>query len=151
MLKSKWGRAILRVMQFLAALYLGLLLLVFFAQRKLLYQPRKDSYANLLKSAQGDGFEPWQNGAGQYIGWKQLTAVKGEHGRLLIVHGNAGCAVDRTDYADGLKRVAPFDIYILEYPGYGARGGSPSQTSLFQAATEAMELLKKEGPVYVMG
>jgi pimeloyl-ACP methyl ester carboxylesterase len=151
MLKSKWARGLSRVIQFLAILYLGLLLLVFFAQRKLLYQPTKASYETLLKIAQGEGYEPWQNSSGEFIGWKQISPVKQSHGRLLIVHGNAGCAVDRTGYADGLKRVAPLDVYILEYPGYGARGGSPSQKSIFLAASEGMELLKKDGPVYVMG
>src|SRR5271168_1430687 len=101
MLKSKWVRRLLRVIQFLAILYLGLLLLVFFAQRKLLYQPTKASYESLLSIARGSGFEPWRNSSGEFIGWKQISPVKQLHGRLLIVHGNAGCAVDRTDYADG--------------------------------------------------
>ena len=151
MLKTKWGRALLRVIQFLAVLYLGLVLVVFFAQRKLLYHPTRASYEIFLKHAQARGFEPWRNSAGQFIGWKQISQVKEPHGRLLIVHGNGGCAIDRADYADGLKRVAPWDIYILEYPGYGARGGAPSQKSIFAAASEAMELLKKDGPVYIMG
>jgi uncharacterized protein len=151
MLKSKFGHAILRVMQFLAALYLGLLLVVFFAQRRLIYQPRKASYESLLETARGNGLEPWQNSSGETIGWKHLNAGPPPRERLLIVHGNAGCAIDRADYADGLQRATPWDIYILEYPGYGSRGGSPSQSSIFHAANEAMELLKKEGPVYIMG
>jgi pimeloyl-ACP methyl ester carboxylesterase len=55
------------------------------------------------------------------------------------------------DFAQGLQSVEPVDVYILEYPGFGPRPGSPSQRSLFQAAADAMDLLKKEGPVYLMG
>ena len=39
----------------------------------------------------------------------------------------------------------------MEYPGYGARAGSPSQQSLCEAADEAILLLAKDGPVYVIG
>jgi pimeloyl-ACP methyl ester carboxylesterase len=151
MFKSKWGRSAVRVAGILGVVYLALLLIVFFGQRAFLYHPFKASPESLLKAAESQGFEPWQNASGQMIGWKQLAKTNGRHDRILIVHGNAGCAVDRVDYAGGLKGAEECDIYLLEYPGYGARFGSPSQESLFQAADEAMTLLGKDGPVYLVG
>jgi len=61
-----------------------------------------------------------------------------------MLHGNAGQAVDRT-YA--LPCFSPQDsVFILEYPGYGARKGKPSRASFDAAAVEAYELLRKTFP-----
>jgi pimeloyl-ACP methyl ester carboxylesterase len=141
----------MRVLTILAAVYFGLMLLVFLAQRSMLYHPAKAPLETLTKLAQNFGFQPWQNSAGDFIGWKQLVQTNGPRNRVLIVHGNAGSAIDRVDYAEGVKRVMPCDVYILEYPGYGARPGAPSEKSLLAAADEAMALIEKDGPIYLIG
>ena len=33
------------------------------------------------------------------------------------------------------------DVFVLEYPGYGARSGTPSRASIMAAAEEAFQLL----------
>jgi len=149
--KSKLAGAISRVIQFLAVLYFGLLVFVFAVQRRMIFQPAKGSQESMLEAAQARGFQAWQNDAGQFIGWKHVIPIKRAHRRLLIVHGNAGCAINRLDYADQLQLLETVDVYILEYPGYGAREGSPSQESFFRAASEAFDLLKKDGPAAIMG
>ena len=61
-----------------------------------------------------------------------------------MCHGNAGQAADR-DYV--LPRLAAQDsLYVLEYPGYGARAGSPSRAAFNQAAAEAYQLLRARNP-----
>lgn len=151
MLKSRRGRLILQIVRIVAGAYFGLLLIVFFSQRKFIYHPSKGSREVLEKYAGADGFQAWQNNAGQFIGWKKISPSSGTRQRLLIVHGNAGSAIDRLNYANELENIEPLDVYILEYPGYGPRPGSPSQKSLFQAADEAAALIKKDGPFYVVG
>jgi uncharacterized protein len=151
MQRSKWGRRVIRWTKILSGLYLALLATIFLVQRHLLYHPDKRSYEESVKAAGSHGFQPWQNSSGQTIGWKQLNDVHGSHDRILIVHGNAGCALDRMDYAAGLQAIKPFDIYILEYPGYGMRPGTPSEETLYQSADEAISLLKKEGPICLIG
>jgi pimeloyl-ACP methyl ester carboxylesterase len=42
------------------------------------------------------------------------------------------------------------DVFVLEYPGYGAREGSPSKKSLVAAAEEAFQLLSTNSPKYVV-
>jgi uncharacterized protein len=135
----------------LPAAYLGLMVLVFLTQRRMLYHPSRAPLESLVKIAATHGFDPWRNAAGECIGWKRLARTAAPHDRVLIVHGNAGSAIDRVDYADGVAGVAPWDVYILEYPGYGARAGSPTQESLFRAADEAIALLEKDGPVFLIG
>jgi pimeloyl-ACP methyl ester carboxylesterase len=55
------------------------------------------------------------------------------------------------EYAGRLNEAGRFEVYILEYPGYGARSGAPTQQSLCDAADEALGVLSKDGPVYVIG
>lgn len=133
---------------------LGLLLvgLSMFA-RKLLYFPTHVPVEQARLIAAREGFEPWLNEAGEVIGWKRQSAINSTLPRMLITHGNGGCAVFRIDYLDNLQKVQPCDVYILEYPGYGARPGSPTETSFFQAGEQALRLLEKQkgGPIYVVG
>ena len=141
----------MRVVMLIAVPYLVLLAAVFFAQRRLLYFPEKLSLDSALAMADRAGFEAWRNASGQVIGWKHLSIADGPRARILITHGNAGSAIDRVDYARALNQAADCDVYILEYPGYGPRPGSPSQQSVFHAADEALDLLERDGPVYVIG
>lgn len=121
--------------------------------RKLLYFPTHVTLDQATVMAARAGYGPWRNNAGEVIGWKQESKTETNLPRVLITHGNGGCAVFRVNYLDNLQRVQPCDVYILEYPGYGARAGSPTQTSFFNAADEAMALLEKEkrGPIYIVG
>ncbi|MDD2851905.1 MAG: alpha/beta fold hydrolase [Desulfuromonadaceae bacterium] len=62
----------------------------------------------------------------------------------LFLHGNGGQASDRV-YA--LPSFSNHDsVYILEYPGYGSRPGSPSMSSINKAATQAYEALRSKFP-----
>ncbi len=124
---------------------------VFFAQRRLLYFPAILSSVEADALAAKNGLEHWYDGGGQFIGWKQLSKAAGPHDRILIIHGNAGSALDRADYARSLREVVDCDVYILEYPGYGSRSGSPSQEALFKAGDEAVAALEKDGRFYVVG
>ncbi|MDB6124607.1 MAG: hypothetical protein JWQ71_3600 [Pedosphaera sp.] len=151
MLKSKWGWRVIRWIKILVGLYLALLIVIFLVQRRLLYHPDKFSQDESVKIAENHGFLPWQNPSGQIIGWKQLSSTNHPHEQILIVHGNAGCALHRMDYADGLQAAGTFDIYILEFPGYGARPGAPTEESLYQSADEAIGLLNKQGPISLIG
>lgn len=128
----------------------GLLLLCGCAwQRKLLYFPARFSLEQELEYAAQQGFAPWTNAAGAVIGWK-LPAAGAPTGSVLIVHGNAGCALQRGYLAQPIHQVGALDVYVLEYPGYGARGGSPSQTSWLAAGEEALASLPPGKPVYVI-
>jgi pimeloyl-ACP methyl ester carboxylesterase len=83
------------------------------------------------------------------MGWK-LPASSAPEGSVLIVHGNAGWAINRAYMAMPIHAAAALDVYILEYPGFGARAGSPGETSLLAAADEAFENLPENLPAYVV-
>jgi len=83
------------------------------------------------------------------MGWK-LPARSAPVGSVLIVHGNAGWALNRAYMAMPVHDAAPLDVYILEYPGFGARKGSPGEASFLSAADEAFENLPENLPAYVV-
>jgi hypothetical protein len=120
-------------------------------QRGMIYFPRHLPADEVDRAAAGARLVRWRNPAGQAIGMKRLSLEQPAAGRCLIVYGNGSWTVGCAHYADDLQRVAALDVFMLEYPGYADRPGSPSQASLFQAADEALGLLGTNQPVYLLG
>ncbi len=118
-------------------------------QRKLLFFPTKIPADAVVQAGAEHGFVPWKNNFGQIIGW-EIPANGTATGSVLIVHGNAGSAVNRDYLARPIHDAEPVDVFVLEYPGYGARGGSPSKKSFVAAAEEAFQLLPANSPKYVV-
>jgi uncharacterized protein len=139
-----------RVLLGLVALYLGLCALVFLVQRRLLYFPRRETEQAALERAARLGLAPWRDRHGILLGWRGTSS--GRVARMLVLHGNAGSALDRALYAGALGKQG-VEVTILEYPGYGPRVGSPSIGSLTGAALEAVRELSLEGkePVWLLG
>jgi hypothetical protein len=131
------------------AAYSVLSLIACVCQRRLIYFPTKIPADAVESAAPEHGFAPWKNPDGRIIGWK-IPASGPATGSVLIVHGNAGCALGRDYIAQPIHETAAVDVFVLEYPGYGAREGSPSKTSLVAAAEEAFRLLPSGLPKYVV-
>ncbi len=155
MKRIRWRRVLMGVVKILALAYFGLLVLVFIFQRSFIYHPSRVSHSVLDLAAHHRGFEVWTNASGLPIGWKRLSSAKSPAGQLLIFHGNGGNATHVLSLANELLHEEPWDIYSLEYPGYGSREGSPSEANCFAAAREGFELIAKNGSVngsvYVLG
>ncbi len=123
----------LRVGGIVAVLYVLVVVLIYFRQRSMLYFPSHAEAATRLA--------PWSDGTG-VIGY--CYEASKPRAIWLMMHGNAGQACHR-DYV--LPRMAETDsLYVLEYPGYGARPGSPSRESMNRAASEAYRLLRSRNP-----
>lgn len=131
----------LRLLAVLAVIYVLLLLLVYFRQRSLLYFPTHEKVSTSLA--------PWTNN-GQLIGC--CREASNPNAVWLMMHGNGGQAEHR-DYV--LPCLSERDsIYVLEYPGYGSRPGSPSLQSINAAAADAYKALRQRfprAPVCVIG
>ena len=110
-------------------------------QRQLFYFPTHHSETN--------GLSEWRHD-GQLIGFAR--EVRSPKNVWLMLHGNGGQASDRV-YA--LSSFSDLDsVFILEYPGYGPRPGSPSRKTLDAAAKQAYQLIRSrfpQTPVCVMG
>ena len=143
-----WRRAV-RILQTVIIAYVLFVLAAAIFQRRLIYFPRNIPAALAEPAATELGFVPWRNPSGQIIGWK-LPAASSPVASVLITHGNAGCAIDRGYLANPIHVAAPVDVYVLEYPGYGSRAGSPNKQSFLAAGEEAFGLLTNGLPKYLV-
>ena len=146
---ADWKKSSRRILIAVAIAYFFLCACGCVLQRKLLYFPTKIPADAVVQVAAEHGFAPWKNNSGRIIGWK-ISANGTAAGSVLIVHGNAGCAIGRDYLAQPIHEAEPVDVFVLEYPGYGAREGSPNKTSFVAAAEEAFRLLPATLPRYVV-
>jgi len=134
-----------------AMLYLALCIGCASLQRRLIYFPPPYNPAEVEQYAASQNLTRWTSPSGEPIGWKRLSPTQPSQGQVLITHGNAGCAFQCGHYADVLQRAAALDVYIVEYPGYENRPGSPTEDTLYAAADEALRLLPTTRPIYLVG
>lgn len=134
--------------------YLAVVLVYALLQRSFIYYPQTQSLVAAQANVERLGGSAWQDGDGNWLGWRQ--AAPGATRRVLVMHGNAGQALDRSYWSrlfGGLHESGPWEVLVLEYPGYGPRPGTPSEQSLRDAALQAMDLLQAQrpGPVLLLG
>ena len=146
---------LLIVLQILLLAYLGFLLLLVVFQRSLIYYPLQSSEQKLLGLAALRQLLPWRNKEGALIGWRSAPANHKPHNRLLVFHGTAGYALDRQYIVQGfasLQEGKLWAIYLFEYPGYGARPGTPGEQTFVTAAKDAFEQLQQsdQRPIYLV-
>jgi uncharacterized protein len=139
----------MQILGIIVLLYVLLAVLIALTQRRLIYFPMRLPAEMALRVAQQEGFVPWRNAADEIIGWHRPANGLATQ-NVLVVHGNGGHALDRGYLADPIRDAAGADVSVLEYPGYGARAGSPSLPSLLAAAEEAFALLPTNRPVYIV-
>ena len=133
------------------SLYLLVCVAMAVLQRSLIYLPSVFTREQVDQMAQSARLERWTNSAGEFIGLKRPSPRQPADGTVMIMYGNASTAIGCEPYANDIQGVAALDIFILEYPGYEDRPGSPSQNSLFTAADEAFHTLSTNQPIYLVG
>ena len=141
------GRAVLLA-------YVVLLLLVAGCQNSILYHPQHGSEEDFIASARRRNIQPWRDAQGRLIGWHRPNPRAAN--RLVVFHGNAGCAIDRSHYIDAFESLgagADWEVWILEYPGYGSRAGSVGKTAFIEAGRNAVrQLLATDSrPLHLLG
>lgn len=135
------GSKVIRLLRSLVAITVLVLLAVWILQRRLLYHPSHEPETN--------GLKPWRHGD-LSIGFSR--GVPSPETVWLFIHGNAGQAADRVCVLPCFS--GRDSVFILEYPGYGGREGSPSMDSFNSAAKEAyagLRLAFPDTPVCVAG
>lgn len=132
-----------------AAAYAVVLLVVWSSQERLLYLAPTHAPSELARLANATGTRLWPS-ANAYVG--ALREAPNARGTVVVFHGNAGSAFDRSYYADAL---APGGLRVLlaEYPGYGAREGAPGEQRYAQDAVAILQQTRRDfgGPVYAIG
>lgn len=123
-------------MRFLLLLLLAFLVFVVGCavfQRRLLYYP--------THHLEHHGLSEWRHD-NHLIGFAR--EVPAPENVWLMLHGNGGQASDRAYVLSSFS--SRDSVFILEYPGYGSRPGSPSMKAFNSAAIQAYELLRSTFP-----
>jgi len=79
-------------------------------------------------------------------GWRIRGPGRGSESRaLLFFHGNAGNVGDRLDRARILVQRLGLDVFLVDYRGYGASEGSPSEDGLYRDARAIHRAARESG------
>ena len=149
--KPTFRRRCLRTLLLCAALYLLVCGGCASFQRRLIYFPPVFTPEKAEELARSENLERWKSPLGKPLGWKRGSPAQPAQGQVFIVHGNASCAFQCGHYADVIQQAAPLDVFIVEFPGYADRPGTPTECSLDEAAVEALQLLATNTPLYLVG
>jgi len=146
-----------RIVSLILSAYLLFVLAVVIFQRKLLFFPTRQAEPEIVAMAAQIGLEAWRDEAGTIIGWKRAgqSSKRAAH-KLLVFHGNAGNAVFREDYLrsfEALEDGGKWEVWLAEYPGYGARPGSPGREAFREAGRQAVAKLQAldSRPLFLLG
>ena len=142
---------LLAVMLRLLILFLLVEIALFVFQRRLLYHPNTYSSDVVAKQSVGEDFRPWPALA-DYRGLLTDPHDAAVRGTILHLHGNAGSALDWTEFRQFTSPLG-YRLILLEYPGFGARPGSPSEATLVADAARSVELARAQfgGPLFLFG
>lgn len=139
-----------RIMSLLLTYFL-MLLAVFLLQRKMMYFPTRFAAEQLEALVDELNLQPWPS-ASEMRGLISKTPPANSKGTVLVFHGNAGAAVHRMYFIGALQGLG-YRVIIAEYPGYGARGGSPSEDVFIKdgivSAQMALQAFKE--PLFLCG
>ncbi len=158
-MQRTWQGWIWRIASRFALIYLGLVVLLALLQRHFIYFPGRADELDLLREAERNGLFQWRDRDNRLIGWR--SRLPGEsprpRGRVVVFHGNAGYALHRIYYIFGFRGVPDgalgWDVYLFEYPGYGARPGPRNEENIAAEARRALQelLLEDPSPAYLAG
>ena len=160
---SVWNLC-LRVLRTVLAVWITVVVILAFIQRKLMYQPTTAEsllVANYPYVMQlfPDGADVRMSSTGSQTirGWFlcQEMATAGSRPLVLLFHGNAGNRAGRTAWYEILAECG-CDVLAIDYQGYGDSTGSPSQTAIEDDAQAAWDYAVRQlgytpNNIFVMG
>jgi len=116
-------------------LYIGVAVVIFFAQRKLLYFPPQ-----LYHTPPAELTEVRTASGG--LGW--YSPAQADRPTVMVFHGNAS-SIDSNMHIFRDLQSEGYGVWSVGYPGYPGTDGSPTQDNLVRAAIEQYEHLTEMG------
>jgi uncharacterized protein len=132
---SSFTRMLSLTLAMAAALYLGVMALLWFAQERLIFQPTPLPASQAL-SAEADVHERYVDVDGARLSLLELRLPEPK-GVVFFLHGNAGNLQSWFVNADFYRR-ANFDLVMLDYRGYGKSSGRIESEAQLHADVKAV-------------
>ncbi len=127
-----------------AIVYLVLVLLVYFGQSRLIYFPETEQDISFTPTQIGLAYESVKISTTDnetLHGW--FVPTPEAKATVLFFHGNAGNISHRMDYLPMFHRLG-YNLFIIDYRGYGQSSGSPSESGTYQDAQAAWRYLVED-------
>ena len=126
----------------LLLVYVGITLVVYFYQRKLLYHPFSAEITGegLIHKFETISFDTSDNL--KLKGWFHLKNSNKK--TVLFLHGNAGNLDNRIDKLNSLGNM-DVNFLIIAWRGYSGNPGNPSEAGLYKDALGALKWLNEKG------
>jgi fermentation-respiration switch protein FrsA (DUF1100 family) len=124
---------------FIVALLAGSLVLLWWSQERILFQPPP-----LLEAAPESGRASYDAVDGQRLTGFIIGDPKNAPGVLLCFHGNADLALWQLDWARAVERRTRYAVFLAEYRGYMSLKGKPTYASTKLDARAAYDHLRIE-------
>ncbi len=142
-------KLIVNLIFFCSICYVLILAAFYFFQEKLLFFPGTRPFGDC------PGMEKRNAGAQNHGNIRYyFQAVTNPGSWIIVFHGNAGNACERTYFLDFLKDFNA-NLVVFEYPGYGRDSNAPGQALILKQAHELVSHIIKKNhedlPVYLMG
>ena len=119
-------------------------------QQTMLYYPTTELPSPVILAVQG--IQVWPSETDGYRGFIGTAPIAAPNGTVIVFHGNAGSAADRSYYVRALSPLG-YRVILAEYPGYGTRKGKLSEESFVKDAKETIRLASEHygGRIYLLG
>jgi pimeloyl-ACP methyl ester carboxylesterase len=123
---------------------------IFDLQYKLLYYP--SSFVPSKDFLRAIDLQFWPSELHDYRGYVSDSGWDEYRGTVIVFHGNAGTAADRTYYVNALGPLG-YRVLLAEYPQYGGRSGELGEASFVSDAGATVKLaFNQYGPrIYLLG
>ncbi|WP_163785318.1 alpha/beta hydrolase [Myxococcus vastator] len=136
---SRLRRMLILFLAIFGSSYLVLCVAMFALQRSLLYPAPKGT----PPLAEGDGFSRLPLEGGLYVDLFHLPAPPGSP-TVVHFHGNGEQVLTQLGLGS-LMRARGLGFLTVEYPGYGASPGHPTEEGIYAAADAALAWLRAKG------
>ncbi len=142
--------AALRLLFYGAIAYGVLVGAAYLLQRRMLYFPDRSKPSERQVRAVGLRF--WPDAGDGYRGFIGVAPPTRTTGVVIVFHGNAGGAWDRSYYVHALGALG-YRVVLAEYPGYGGRAGKEGERLFVEDAGETVRRAHDAfgGPVFLWG
>jgi pimeloyl-ACP methyl ester carboxylesterase len=121
-------------------------------QDRLIHLPSRISLEELEAQANRLGVAVWPTADADHRGLLVEPAGGSARGTVVVFHGNAGQALDRTYWSEAMARLG-WRTVLAEYPGYGARDGRLGEAAFVADGLETLALVRGafDGPIVLAG
>ena len=145
---ESWGRWLLRRVRRWAVLllitYLGIVIVFWFLERRLVFQADSAEAVWLKAEDERSQDVSFASSDGNTIHARWIPPETPLHGAVLVAHGNGGNITHRGKFAAELRKTLGAGVLLFDYPGYGKSSGTPTEESCYASGEAAYKWLTDE-------